>query len=47
VKDFLVVLIVRLNMNIGNYIHHNLVTIVVKHRKCVLLVVGRFEQLET
>jgi hypothetical protein len=46
VKDFLVVLIVHLDASIGNYILHDLVSIAVKDRKCMLLVVARFGQPE-
>jgi hypothetical protein len=38
---------VRLNVSIGNYIHHNLISIVVKDCKCVILVVARFKKPET
>jgi hypothetical protein len=40
VKVFFVVLIVHLNVSIENCILHDLVHIVVKDRKCVLLVVA-------
>jgi hypothetical protein len=40
VKVFFVVLIVHLNASIENCILHDLVHIVVKDRKCVLLVVA-------
>jgi hypothetical protein len=36
VNDFLVVLIVRQNTSIGNYVLHDLVKNVVKDLKCVL-----------
>ena len=46
-KDVLVILIVRLNPSIGNYVLHDLVSIAVKDRKCVILVVAHFEQPKT
>jgi hypothetical protein len=47
VKDFLVVLTICLNASIGNYILHDLVSIVVKDDMCVILVVAHFGQPET
>jgi hypothetical protein len=45
-NDFLVVLIVHLNVSIGNYVLHDLVSIAVKNHKCMLLVVAHFGQPE-
>jgi hypothetical protein len=46
VKDFLLVLIVGMNVSIGNCILHDLVCIAVKDNKCVILVVTSFGQPE-
>jgi hypothetical protein len=45
-KDILVVRIVHLNLSIGNYIIHDLVSTVVKDVKCVRLVVALHGQSE-
>jgi hypothetical protein len=47
VKDFLVILIIHLNVSIGNYVLHDLVSSALKDLKCMLMVVARFRQLET
>jgi hypothetical protein len=47
VKDFLVVLIVCLNVSIRNSVLLNLLSITVKDCKCVLLVVAHFGQPKT
>ena len=47
VNDVLVILIILLNLSIGNFVLHDLVSIAVKDRKCVILVVARFGQPKT